>query len=131
MLSATKRATLSAKRAARDENVRANWADFFTYNIIYLIIYRIIHGHFAHSRISQIHSVIYTDFQQYQVKRKSRNSAEILLSIFLHNFRSIFIHFSLFCHQKQRKFCGKVDSRISALFFFTWESNNERNVKLA
>ena len=53
--------------------------------------------------------------------KKSRNPADILLSIFLHYLRSIFTHFSLFLSLKTvRKYCRKMGSRISALFF-TWE----------
>ena len=41
----------------------------------------------------------------YPSKKNSRNSADILLCIFLQNFRSIFTRFSLFCHEKQ---CGNT-----------------------
>ena len=50
--------------------------------------------------------------------KKSRNSADILLSIFMYNFRRIFTLFSLFCQQKK---CGNTTEKWTAeflLFFY-------------
>ena len=53
-------------------------------------------------------------------KKKSGNSADILLSIFLYNFCSILTHFSLFCHHKQSGNSMEKWTKEFLLFFFTW-----------
>ena len=55
----------------------------------------------------------FTYILNYPNYKKGRNLTVILLSIFLHNFRSIFTHFSLFCPQKQ---CGNSTQKGTAEF---------------